>query len=312
MITVALLGPLEVVRQDGKCLAVPSGKTAELLMRLALGAGTMVRTERLIDELWADDAVRVARNTVQSKVSQLRRALGDACLVIGGTGGYTLALDPLSVDALEVMRLTDETSNFRRVGDPSAALESSAAALAKFRGETMFDGSDAEWLAPHRAVLEGLRLRLIEDHVGSRMDLGAGREVVDELETLVAAHPLREGLSALLMTALYRDGRQVEALAVYTWVRARLGEELGGCGVAAPADAVSVTPLAGRANQTVRGGRRAQRVGSIVGECHGEVGVRVHGRRSLGELQVTLLVSRACMVLSLRVNQAADGLLTVA
>jgi len=226
MISVALLGPL-VVHDDDKQLVVPAGKTTELLMRLALAAGTVVRAERLIDELWADEALGVARNTLQSKVSQLRRALGDSTLVVGGTGGYSLAVDPGCVDALEVMRLADETSNFRRVGDASAALESSAAALAKFRGETMFDGSDAEWLAPHRAVLEGLRLRLIEDHVGSRMDLGAGREVVDELETLVAVHPLREGLSALLMTALYRDGRQADALAAYTWVRARLAEELG-------------------------------------------------------------------------------------
>jgi predicted ATPase/DNA-binding SARP family transcriptional activator len=226
MIFVALLGPLEV-RCDDQQLVVPSGKTTELLMRLALAAGTMVRTERLIDELWADDALGVAKNTLQSKVSQLRRALGDAAFVVGGTGGYTLAVDPVCVDVLEVMRLADETSSFRRAGDAAAALESSAAALAKFRGETMFDGSDAEWLAPHRAVLEGLRLRLIEDHLGSRMDLGAGREVVHELETLVAAHPLREGLSALLMTALYRDGRQADALAAYTWVRARLAEELG-------------------------------------------------------------------------------------
>ena len=226
MISVALLGPIEV-RYDDQQLVVPSGKTTELLMRLALAAGTMVRTERLIDELWADDALGVAKNTLQSKVSQLRRSLGDATFVVGGNGGYTLAVDPLCVDALEVIRLADETSSFRRVGDAAAALESSATALAKFRGETMFDGSDAEWLAPHRAVLEGLRLRLIEDHLGSRMDLGAGREVVDELETLVAAHPLREGLSALLMTALYRDGRQADALAAYTWVRARLAEELG-------------------------------------------------------------------------------------
>lgn len=85
----AVRGPVEV-RRDETRPAVPAGTTAEVLIRLALDAGVQVRTERMIEDLWSDQAVRVAPDTLQSKVSQLRRALGDATLVLGGSTGYTL------------------------------------------------------------------------------------------------------------------------------------------------------------------------------------------------------------------------------
>ena len=226
MISVALLGPVEV-RRDGDLISVPSGKPTELLMRLALSAGTMVPKERLLEDLWADEAVVTSANTVQSKVSRLRKALGDPALVVGGQLGYTLAVDASAVDALDVVRRADEVTAMRTAGDAAAAVDGCSAALALFRGESLFGASDAEWLRPHRAQLDGLRLRLLEDRVGARMDLGATGEVVGELEDLVAAHPLREGLWALLMTALYRAGRQADALAAYRAIRERLVEELG-------------------------------------------------------------------------------------
>jgi predicted ATPase/DNA-binding SARP family transcriptional activator len=221
-----MLGPVEV-RRDGALVVVPAGKPTELLMRLALAAGTMVLKERLLEDLWAEDAVSTSANTVQSKVSRLRRALGDPALVVGGQVGYTLAVDAAAVDALEVARWADEVTTLRHAGDLAAVVEASSTALALFRGESLFGASDADWLRPHRAQLEGLRLRLIEDGLGARLDLGATGEVVGELEQLVAAHPLREGLWALLITALYRAGRQADALAAYRAVRERLVEELG-------------------------------------------------------------------------------------
>lgn len=132
MLTVGVLGPLEV-RRDGRPLPVPSGKTTELLIRLALDAGQVVTAERLIEDLWGDDAAATARNTLQSKVSQLRRALDDPAIVGGGRGGYTLELDAGRVDALEVVGLAAAAAAARRAGDAAAALEAATEGLELFR-----------------------------------------------------------------------------------------------------------------------------------------------------------------------------------
>jgi len=222
---VAVLGPVDL-RRDGTRLAVPAGKTTEVLIRLALDAGVLVRAERLIDDLWSEQAAGVARNTLQSKVSQLRRALGDPGLVTGGAAGYTLQVDPAQVDALEVLRLADAAAELRESGNAAAAVTACTDALAMFRGEILPAGA-GDWLTPHRARLEQVRLRLAEDHLAARLDLGAAGEVIGELESLVAVHPLRESLWRLLITALYRAGRQADALEAYRRVRERLAEDLG-------------------------------------------------------------------------------------
>ena len=221
----AVLGPVDL-RRDGTRLAVPAGKTTEVLIRLALDAGVLVRAERLIDDLWSEQAAGVARNTLQSKVSQLRRALGDPGLVTGGAAGYTLQVDPAQVDALEVLRLADAAAELRESGNAAAAVTACTDALAMFRGEILPAGA-GDWLTPHRARLEQVRLRLAEDHLAARLDLGAAGEVIGELESLVAVHPLRESLWRLLITALYRAGRQADALEAYRRVRERLAEDLG-------------------------------------------------------------------------------------
>ena len=221
----AVLGPVDL-RRDGTRLAVPAGKTTEVLIRLALDAGVLVRAERLIDDLWSEQAAGVARNTLQSKVSQLRRALGDPGLVTGGAAGYTLHVDPAQVDALEVLRLADAAAELRESGNAAAAVTACTDALAMFRGEILPAGA-GDWLIPHRARLEQVRLRLAEDHLAARLDLGAGGEVIGELESLVAIHPLRESLWRLLITALYRAGRQADALEAYRRIRERLAEDLG-------------------------------------------------------------------------------------
>ena len=226
VIAVSVLDAVELHR-DGERIPVRAGKTAEVLVRLALEAGVMVRTERLIEDLWADEAVGTARNTLQTKVSRLRRALGDAALVTGTSAGYTLQVDPSAVDALEVLRLAEQASALRSAGDPSAALETCTSALAMFRGEILSGAGDGDWVVPHRARLEEVRLGLIEGQLAARLDLGAAGDVIGELEALVSVHPLREGLWALLMVALYRDGRQADALATYQRVRTRLADELG-------------------------------------------------------------------------------------
>ena len=116
--------------------------------------------------------------------------------------------------------------HFARPAIPAAA-RSCATALAMFHGEVLPDGGDGAWLAPHRSRLEEARLRLTEDHLAARIALGAAGQVIGELETLVAAHPLREGLWRLLITALYQTGRQADALAAYRRIQRLLDDELG-------------------------------------------------------------------------------------
>jgi predicted ATPase/DNA-binding SARP family transcriptional activator len=226
MLTVGVLGPLEV-RRDGRPLSVPSGRTTEVLVRLALDAGQLVSAERLIDDLWGAAAAGTGRNTLQSKVSQLRRALGEPALVSSGHGGYTLALDPGRVDALQVVGLAATAAAARRAGDPASAMAAATEALGLFRGEVLVDAGDGEWLQPHRARLDEVRLGLLEDRAAAGVDLGGGAEMLAELEWLVGQHPLREGLWASYITALYRAGRQADALAASQRVRRLLVDELG-------------------------------------------------------------------------------------
>lgn len=142
MLTVGVLGPLDV-RRDGRPLPVPSGRTTELLVRLALEAGRVVSAERLIDDLWGDAAAATGRNTLQSKVSQLRRALGEPDRLSSGHGGYRLQLEPDQVDALRVVALAAEAGAARRDGDPVGALAAADEALALFRGEVLAEAGTA-------------------------------------------------------------------------------------------------------------------------------------------------------------------------
>ena len=221
-----MLGDVALQR-DGARSAVATGKVAELLVRLALEAGAVVRTDRLIEDLWADHAHGTARNTLQAKVSRLRRALGDPGLLVGSRTGYTLAIDRQAVDALAVLDLPASAAALRRAGDPAASLEQCLTALGCFSAEVLPGGGDADWVVPHRQRLEDVRLSLLETMVAARLDLGASGELIGELEGLVREHPLREALWSSLMIALYRAGRQADALAAYGRVRGRLADELG-------------------------------------------------------------------------------------
>jgi DNA-binding SARP family transcriptional activator len=120
VLSISVLGPVEV-RRDDELVSIPAGKTSELLVRLALEAGTAVRADRIVEDLWAEDAVRTRRNTLQSKVAMLRRALGDPSVVVSSDGGYALAVDPADVDALAVVRDTAVASRLLEDGDHRAA-----------------------------------------------------------------------------------------------------------------------------------------------------------------------------------------------
>jgi len=215
-----VLGPVEV-RRDGRLVPVPGGKTSELLVRLALEAGLFVAADRLVDDLW--DGVATRRNTLQSKVARLRRALGDPLVIASGDGGYKLAVEPADVDALRVLRDSVTAAELLAAGDDRGAAHMSASALALYRGEV----GEGEWAAPHRVRLDEARMKLIETRFSARLALGDGGDVIGELEAAVATDAYREGLWGLLITALYRAGRQADALATYQRVRTRLADELG-------------------------------------------------------------------------------------
>ena len=196
-------------------------------MRLALEAGTFVRADRLVEDVWAEDAVNTRRNTLQSKIAKLRRAFGDPQVIVSGDGGYTLAVEPSEVDALAVLRDTASAAELLDAGDDRGAADLSASALERYRGELLQGAGTGEWAAPYRARLDEARMELTETQFAARLRLGGAGDLIGDLESAVATYPYQEGLWELLITALYRAGRQTEALATYQRVRTLLTDELG-------------------------------------------------------------------------------------
>ncbi|MGV8848314.1 MAG: BTAD domain-containing putative transcriptional regulator [Propionibacteriaceae bacterium] len=221
MLTIGVLGAVEAVR-DGEPLTLPSGKTTELLARLALDAGTPVRVDALVEDLWAEPT---DRNTLQSKVSQLRRALGDKDLVRGTGDAYVLAVEPSAVDAVRVIAIAAAAELARTTGDHAAVAELARAGTDLFRGEVL--PVAGPWATPYKIRLDETRWTLVELLMESRVALGGGGDLVAELERLVVEQPLRERLWVSLVTALYRAGRQADALAACARLRRRLVDELG-------------------------------------------------------------------------------------
>jgi len=221
VLTIAVLGEVEAAR-DGVRLPLPSGKTTDLLVRLAVRPGTPVRVDTLIEDLWGET---VDRNTLQAKVSQLRRALGDKDAVVAQGDAYLLDVTAEQVDASVAALHAQEASAAAAADQHPDVVTAATAGVALFRSEPLTGQRD--WAAPFRASLEEIRWSLLEQLMEARVALGAGGELVVDLEQLVDEQPLRERLWVALMTALYRAGRQADALAAYTRARRHLVEELG-------------------------------------------------------------------------------------
>ncbi|MFG2001030.1 BTAD domain-containing putative transcriptional regulator [Spirillospora sp. NPDC048911] len=219
-----ILGPVEA-RRDGRPVPVGGPRVRALLALLALDAGRLVPSERLIDGLYGEEPPSGAANALQSQVSRLRRGLGAAELVEGRTTGYRLAIDPEDVDVHRFGRLVKEGRGALAGGNHAAAAELLREALGLWRGPALADLT-APFVAGQAARLEELRIAAIEDRAEAELGLG-DYAVLPLLQELVAEHPLRELTHGLLMRALYGSGRQAEALSVYEDVRERLAEELG-------------------------------------------------------------------------------------
>ena len=220
-----LLGPL-AVSVDGEPLALGGQKRRALLAALLLEANRIVSRDRLIDALWGEEPPDTARNTIQVYVSQLRKLLPEGTLETAPPG-YRLAVDPEAIDLFRFIQLTQQARAALTVGNASDAAETLREALALWRGPAL---ADLAWepLAQGEVVrLEELRLAALEDRIDADLALGRHGQLIGELESLVAEHPLRERLRGQLMLSLYRSGRQADALAVYQRARKALVDELG-------------------------------------------------------------------------------------
>src|SRR5262249_29836801 len=216
-----ILGPLEVWR-DGNALDLPAGKPRALLAVLLLHRNEVVSVDRLVDALWGERPPATAAKNVQIYVSHLRRALGDGVLVTR-TPGYVIRLEADQLDAERFLALVEEA----RGDDPGQASQRLRQALDLWRGPPLGDYSYDSFAQEEIHRLDDMRLSALEERIEAELALGRHEDVLPELESLVRANPLRERLQAQLLLALYRCGRQAEALEAYRSVRYRFVEELG-------------------------------------------------------------------------------------
>ncbi|HVM55543.1 MAG TPA: BTAD domain-containing putative transcriptional regulator [Acidimicrobiales bacterium] len=220
-----LLGPLQVTTTDGDDLVVRGSKQRALLSLLLLGRGRPVSVDRLIDGLW-DQPPGNPANALQAQVSQLRRLLGsDAIRSV--EAGYLLGLEPGQLDLDAFDELIHRGAEAVHAGDAPSATRLLDRALQLWRGDPLVDVDAAEIATPERSRLHELRHRAIELRAEALLAVGRAHEVTNELEGLVAEHPTRERFWELLMLALYRTGRQADALRAYQRARSALIEEVG-------------------------------------------------------------------------------------
>jgi DNA-binding SARP family transcriptional activator len=220
-----ILGPLEV-RDGATELALGAPKQRAVLALLLLHANQVVPTDRLIDQLWGDQAPDTVKVALQGYVSNLRKALG-AGTIVTRAPGYAIELEPERFDLHRFESLLSQARAAAAAGDPAGAAAGFREALGLWRGSALVDFAYEEFAQAPIARLEELRLTALEDRIEADLALGRHAEFVAELETLVAEHPLRERLRGQLMLALYRSARQAEALGSYQQARRALVDELG-------------------------------------------------------------------------------------
>ncbi|MGW6456971.1 AfsR/SARP family transcriptional regulator [Streptomyces sp. NPDC055078] len=222
-----LLGPVEAM-WEGRCLRLGGPKPRALLAALLLRAGYVVPADDLVDVIWGEKPPETARALVQTYVSALRRALPEARrgAIETRAPGYVIRPDAGTVDLGRFEELAAAGRRAAARGDHSAAARSGRAALELWRGSAL--GGVGEALRSEAARLEEARQTVVEERIAAELECG-GREseLVTELKGLVGAHPTKERLRGQLMLALYRVGRQADALTVFEEGRAVLAEELG-------------------------------------------------------------------------------------
>jgi len=223
-----VLGPLEA-RDGERTMSLGGARQRALLAILLLHAGEVVSVDRLIDELWGEEPPATAAHTIQVFVSRLRKALepGGFDRLLTRAPGYLLELEPDELDLSRFERLVERARGEAASGSSSAAAATLRDALALSRGPALADFAFEPFAQAPAARLEELRLATLEERIDADLACGRHAELVGELEALVREHPLRERLRGQLMLALYRSGRQAEALDLFQAGRRALVDELG-------------------------------------------------------------------------------------
>ncbi len=225
-----ILGPLEVLGDGGATVALGGSRERAVLGLLLLSANQVVSAERLGDGLWGDRPPEGAAHALQVYVSRLRKALREAGqdgVLITRPPGYLIRVEPGALDAARFEALLERGRDRARSGDHARAAEALREGLTLWRGPALSDLLDAPLARAEATRLEEARLAALEERVECDLACGRHRELVAELDALTRTHPLRERLWAQRMVALYRCGRQADALRSYQELRGVLGEELG-------------------------------------------------------------------------------------
>jgi DNA-binding SARP family transcriptional activator/streptogramin lyase len=226
-----ILGPVEVV-DGGRVVPLGPSRQRALLALLLLHANDVVSRDRLIDDLWGERAPETAAASLHTYVSQLRKVLeagngAEPRVLVTRAPGYVIEVDPERVDLKRFEVLAGKGKRELVAGDATAAAGTLAEALSLWRGPPLQEFGSAPFALAERLRLEELGVSALEDRIEADLALGRHDHLVRELDTLVGEHPYRERLCGQLMLALYRSGRQVEALEAYRKTRRRLAEELG-------------------------------------------------------------------------------------
>ena len=220
-----VLGPVEVLR-GGLPVLLPSGQRRALLGLLLVHAGEVVPVDRIVDELWRGDPPASAEHALQVYVSGLRKVLEPGLLRRDGRG-YVLRVPPEGYDRARFETRVTEGRQALGAGRTTEAARLLDEAESMWRGRAFADLADEPFIGPEAARLDELRLVATEGRVEAQLALGRHVELAGELETLVGRHPFREHLWSQLMVALYRSGRQADALRAYQRLRTVLADELG-------------------------------------------------------------------------------------
>jgi DNA-binding SARP family transcriptional activator len=220
-----ILGPLEVCDAAGRAIILRGQKERALLATLLLQANRVLATERLVDQLWGDDPPRLARKSLQVRMSSLRRSLGDA--LVTRAPGYLVRVRAGELDLHRFEQLAADARAALDQDRCETAARLLREALDLWRGAPLADVQQESFLGPAVARLEELRLAAIELRIEADLACGREAEVVADLEPLVAEYPYRERFHGQLMLALYRADRQADALDAYRRARTKLVDELG-------------------------------------------------------------------------------------
>ena len=228
-----ILRPLQAVGDDGRELALGGRMPRAVLAVLLLRANEVVSSDQLVEALWAGAAPASGAKGLHVHVSRLRRALAagdsdqDGERLVTTAGGYVLRVGPEELDVQRCERLIGEGRSLLAAGRPDQALAALSGALELWRGDVLADFQYDAFAQGEIARLGELRAAVLEERIAVEMLLGREAQVLGELERLVRDYPYRERLRGQLMLALYRTGRQAEALEVYRQTRRLLVEELG-------------------------------------------------------------------------------------